>query len=437
MGWEWMLVLLIGSMLVLMATGMPVAFAFMSVVIVGAFLLFGGSIGLEQLIDSIYASLAQFTLLPIALFILMGELMTASGIALKIIDVLNKLFGRVPGRLSLLAVGAGTLLSTLTGASMASVAILGSVLVPEMRKRGYSKVMSLGPILGSGGLAVMIPPSGLAIILGAIGEISIGKILIAIVVPGILLACVYTGYIIFACWRKPSLAPSYDLSAWSVSERLKGLALYVAPTGIIVFLVLGLIFFGVATPEESAASGTLGLVILLFFYRKLKWGVIKSSLLDTLRITGMVYLIIAAAQAFSEILSFSGATQGLVQFGVSLHFPRIFFIIAIQLIILVMGCFMDPVSIMMITLPIFVPFIISLHFDKVWFAVITLLNIEMAMITPPFGMSLFVMKGVVPSDTSIEDIYRAVVPFILCNIFLLGLLIAFPRLSLWLPSISR
>jgi len=436
MGWEFMLLLLIGSMLILMATGMPIAFSFLLVVIVGAYVFFGGTVGLEQLILSIYSSLARFVLLPIVLFIFMGELMSQSGIGLKVIDALNKLLGRLPGRLSLLAVGAGTLLSTLTGASLASTAILGSVLVPEMERRGYKKPMSLGPVLGSGGLAIMIPPSGLAIILGAIGEISIGKILIAIMIPGLLMACFYATYILLACWFKPSLAPSYEVSSSSLSEKLVGLVLYVLPTGVIVFLVVGLIFMGVATPSESAASGTIGMVVLLLFYKRLNWEVVKNVLTGSLRIAGMVYLIIAAALGFSEILSFSGATQGLMEFAMRLHLPDILFVVIMQIIILIMGGFLDPVGIMMITLPVFVPFIVSLGFDPVWFATIVLLNIEMAMVTPPFGMCLFVMKGVVTEDTTMGDIYLAVFPFLACDLIVMALIIVFPSLAVWLPRLT-
>jgi len=434
-GWELTLLLIVGSVLFLMATGMPIAFSFLIVVIIGAYTILGGTIGLEQMILGIYSSLTRFVLLPIVLFILMGELMAQSGIGLKVIDVVNKLMGRLPGRLSLLAVGAGTLLSTLTGASMASTAILGSVLVREMEEHGYKKPMSLGPVLGSGGLAIMIPPSGLAIILGAIGEISIGKILIAIIVPGLLMAILYATYIISACLLKPNLAPSYKVTSIPLSEKLMGLVLYVLPTGIIVFLVVGLIFLGVATPSESAASGTIGMVFLLLLYGQLNWKVIKDSIKATIKIAGMVYLIIGTALAFSRILAFSGATQGLIEYAMDLHLPAIFILVSMQIIILIMGAFMDPVGIMMITLPIFVPFIISLGFDPVWFAAIVLLNIEIALVSPPFGMNLFVMKGVVSENTTMGDIYLSVLPFIGCDLIVMALIIAFPPLAQWLPKL--
>jgi tripartite ATP-independent transporter DctM subunit len=436
MEWQLPLLLIFGSMLIMMATGMPIAFAFLSVVVVGAFVLFGGLVGLDQMILGIYSSLTTFTLLPIPLFILMGELMVQSGMALNIIDVLNKWLGRLPGRLGILAVTGGTLLSTLTGASMASTATLGAVLVPEMEKRGYKKPMSLGPILGSGGLAIMIPPSALAIILGAIGEISIGRILVAIIIPGMCMALLYAAYIVLACVIKPDYAPTYDVDATPLSEKLMGFVKYVLPTGIIIFLVIGLIFLGVATPSESAASGTVGMLIVISFYRRINWDVIKKAMTGTLKITGMVFMIIAGSQVFSQILSFSGATQGLIEFSLGLKMPPILLVIAMQVVIMIMGAFMDPVGIMMITLPIFVPFIRTLGFNDIWFATIVLLNIEMAMVTPPFGMCLFVMKGVAPPNTTMADIYKAVVPFLVCDLIVMILILTFPELALWLPGLG-
>jgi len=209
--WYYTLIGVLVVLLLLMASGMPVAFCFMLVNVVGAYLLWGGEVGLGQLVVSIYGSVTTFTLLPLSLFILMGETMFHSGISFNLIDSIGKWLPRLPGRLGLMALGAGALFSTLTGASMASVAMLGSTLVPEMEKHGYKKPMSLGPILGSGGLAIMIPPSSLAVLLGAVGEISIGGILIGIIIPGIIMTLLYGGYIILRCSIQPHLAPAYNV----------------------------------------------------------------------------------------------------------------------------------------------------------------------------------------------------------------------------------
>jgi tripartite ATP-independent transporter DctM subunit len=433
--WQFVLLIIFGSLLILMASGMPVAFSFMLISIVGMYAFFGGRAGLEQLIVSINTTLTTFVLLPVPLFIFMGELMFHSGMAPLLVDTLDKWLGRLPGRLGLLAVSAGTLFATLTGTSIASTAMLGSILVPDMERRGYRKPMSLGPILGSGGLAIMIPPSGLAVLLGAIGDISVGRILIAIIVPGLLMAIFYAAYIIVRCWLQPSIAPVYEVSHKPLSEKLSATVRYILPLGLVIFLVIGVIFLGVATPSEAAATGTLGTAILAFFNGRLNWEVIKKSTSSTLAVVGMVLLIIAGATAFSQILAYSGATQGLSNFATGLPVAPIIIIISMQIIILFLGCLMDVVAIMMISLPIFVPIVISLDFDPVWFAAIFLLNIEMAGTSPPFGMGLMVMKGVAPSGTTMGDIYLAALPFLGCDLIVMILMLAFPNVALWLPGL--
>jgi tripartite ATP-independent transporter DctM subunit len=429
--WEWLLIVVFGTLIILMATGMPIAFSFMIINVIGVYIFFGGTSGLEQMILSISTSLTTFTLLPVALFILMGELLVHSNIASDVMDALDKLMGRLPGRLSLLAVATGTVIAALTGSSMSSTAMLGQILVPQMERKGYKKVMTLGPIMASGGLAIMIPPSSLAILLCVIGEISIGKILVVIPFAGIYLAVLLAAYIIVRCKLQPDLAPESEVAKRSFSERISGAIKFVLPVGFIIFLVVGLIFVGIADPSESAATGTVGMVIVILCYRRLTWEVIRKSLRGTIMITGMVFLIIAGATTFGQILSFSGATGGLSEFAIHLPLAPIMIVATMQIIILIMGCFMEVVSIMMITLPIFVPVINKLGFDPVWFGAITLLNIECAFITPPFGMNLFVMKGVAPADTTMTDIYSAVTPMVLINCLTMALMLVFPSIVLW------
>ncbi len=281
MEWQLAVLLIFGSVLFLFSTGMPVIIAFMVANIIWIFLLCGGGPGLETLILSIHRSVTNFTYIPVPLFIFMGDVMFNSGIASRMISALDMLLGRLPGRLSVLAVAAGTLLASLTGVSMAAVAMLGSALVPEMENRGYKKSMSLGPILGSGGLAIMIPPSALAVILGALGEVSIGQLLLAIIVPGLLMAALYAAYIIIRCWLQPSIAPPYEVPPAPLRQKLFALVRDVLPLGLVIFLVIGLIFLGVATPSEAAAAGCLGTVVIALFYRKMSWGVMMKSLRTT------------------------------------------------------------------------------------------------------------------------------------------------------------
>jgi len=433
--WQLMLLVILGSLILLMATGLPIAFCFMLINVVGVFFLWGGESGLIQLVRSMRDSVTSFTLLPVPLFILMGEVMFQSGISTRMMDALDKWLGRMPGRLSFLAVGGGTLFATLSGSSMASVAMLGATLVPEMEKRGYKKAMTLGPILGSSGLAIMIPPSSLGVIAAAIGEFSVGKILIAIVVPGLMMAVLYAAYIITRSRLQPHLAPIYDMPPTPIRERLIATVRYILPLGFIIFLVLGLIFLGVATPSESAALGTLGTFILAAAYGGFTWEKMKKAVLGTIQITAMVLMIMTGALAFSQVMSFTGASQGLIKALVNLPVAPIMVVILMQVVILLMGMFMDVVAIMMITLPIFMPIVTALGYSPIWFGAIFLLNIEMATTSPPFGLGLFVMKGVAPPDTTMGDIYLAAIPFLLCDLVVMILMLAFPAVVLWLPGL--
>ena len=437
MEWELVLLLILGSLIVIMATGLPVAFCFLAVNLVCAWLLWGGSAGLQQFILSLFSSLTTFALLPLPMFILMGELMFHSGIGPLMLNALDKWLGRLPGRLSILAVGTGVLFSTLTGASLTSIALLGTVLLPEMERRGYQKPMTLGPIMGSGGLAILIPPSGLAVLLGAIGQISVGKLLMAIILPGLLLACIYTVYIILRGWQQPQLAPPYDLPASSLSEKIMATLCYIVPLGFVIFMVIGLIILGIASPTEAAATGALSLMILTAAYGRLKWNVLKKSLAGTIKITGMIFLVIAGAKAFSQVLSFSGATRGLIEATLGLPIAPIFILVFMMAIAFFLGMFMDVVSLMMVSLPLFIPVINALKYDPVWFGVLLLINVEVAVISPPFGLSLFAMKGVTPANTTMMDIYRAALPFVLLDVIAIALVIVFPQLALWLPGLVR
>jgi len=434
MEWYWMLVLFFGGFVVILCTGMPIAFTFLFLSMIAAYLLLGGDVGIKTLVTSISAHMTRFVLLPIPLFILMGEVIFHSGVAPKMIDTLDKWIGSLPGRLGLLAVSSGTLLGTLTGSSMGSTAILGSLLTPEMEKRGYKKPMSLGPILGSAGLAIMIPPSGLAVFMGAIAEISIGDLLMAIIMPGLLMAAFYASYIILRCKFQPSIAPSYDVSSSPLSDKLISIAKYILPLGVVIFMVIGVILLGVATPSEAAATGALGTFILAAIYRRLNWEVVKKSVMGGFRLAVLVCTILLGAYAFAQMLAFSGAGKGLAHFIVGLPTHPIVIFISIQLLGLLLGMFITPTGVMTVIVPIFIPVIRTLGFNEIWFAAILLLNTEMATTSPPFGSGLYVMKGVAPKGTMMGDCYRAALPFLGCDLIVMTLMIIFPQITLWLPS---
>jgi tripartite ATP-independent transporter DctM subunit len=433
MEWWGVILLILGGLMLLLATGLPVAFSFLVVNLVAGYMVWGGTTGFEQLIDSVYSSVTMFALLPVPLFIIMGEVLLNSGLAFKSVDIVDKWLGRVPGRLGLVAVSSATIFSSLSGSSMGTTAMLGRILVPEMQRRGYKAPISIGACM-SGGLAMIIPPSALGVILAAVAQVSVGKLLIAGVIPGLILAFFYIVYIVGRCTLQPSLAPPYDPEPVPLSEKAKNSLKYLLPLGGIIVLVIGLIFLGIATPTESAGIGAMATFLLAAAYRRFNLELVKKVLTGTLRICVMMFMILTGSLAFSQLLAFTGATSGLVQFASELRVHPLLLIFAMQLVILVLGTFMEQVAIMMITLPIFMPIVNAMGFEGVWFALIMLINLEIAMKSPPFGFLLFVMKSVAPKGTTMAQIYGATFPFILIDIFGMGLVVFFPALALWLPS---
>jgi len=428
--WEAFLIIM-GGLFVLMFIGMPVAFTFLVVNLIGSYIFFGGVPGLLQLVIQISESLTSFTLVPVALFLLMGEIMFHSGIGFDLLDTLDKWFGSLKGRLALMAVGGGVLFSALTGNSMGSIALLGSTLVPEMEKRGYGKPMSLGPILGSGGLAIMIPPSGLAVLLGVIAELSIGKILIAIILPGIIMAVLYALYIIGRCVVDPDVAPAFEVEPIPWSVKLQAGAVHIFPVAFIIFMVVGVIFVGLATPSESAASGALATFLLAVARRRMSWQIFRQAMVGSLEIAVMLLLIISGALAFTQMLAFTGATEGLVNLVLSVDAGPLVVIGLMIVTVVLLGMVMGPVPIMLVTLPVFVPVVDKLGYDAIWFAVLYLIAIETGSTSPPFGAGLFVMKGVAPPGTTMNEIYRAAVPFLICDVLAILIVLAFPVIVSW------
>lgn len=434
--WAYML-LFFGGLSLLLLMGLPVAFAFLLINVAGVYWFWGGSIGLHQLILSIDSSISTFVLVPVPMFILMGTVIFHSGVAFRVIDTLDHWMGRVAGRLSLMAVGAGALLATLTGVAMGSVAMLGSTLAPEMRKRGYAKSMTIGPILASGSLAIMIPPSALGVILASMGKFSVGKLLVGILLPGILLAVAYATYIVIRCLINPSLAPPYDVPFTPLRQRLIHLVRDVVPLLSVILVVIGSIFYGVATPTEAAGVGTLLCFILAMAYRQLDWEVTKKAVASATSITIMVLIILTGSAAFSQVLAYIGVTSGITSFALDLPVHPIVVLILMQLVVFFLGMFIEQTSILMVTIPIFMPIVSAMGWDPIWFGAIMLLNLELATLSPPFGLCLFVMKGIAPPGITLGDIYKAALPYVGINILVMGLMMIFPAIVLWLPSMMR
>jgi tripartite ATP-independent transporter DctM subunit len=436
MPWYEAFALMIGAVLALMALGLPVAIAFIAANVVGAFLFLGGERGIAQLINNSSSALTNFALVPVPLFLLMGELFFHTGLATRVFDAIDKLMGRVPARLSFVTVAGGTAFAALSGSSMASTALLGSLMVPEMARRGYSRVMSIGPILGVGGLAMLIPPSALAVLLGTLARIDVGQLLIAGIVPGLILAGLYALLILALVRLAPRLAPAYHVAPVPLLTKVRLLLTDILPMGLVVFLVVGLILLGWATPSEAAAFGAIGVLALAAAFRCLTWPALVRSVAGALKVTVMAFMIVLGSATFSQILAFSGASGGMLAWATGFDVAPLTMLLIMFGVLLVLGMFMDQLSMMLITVPIFFPLAQTFGFDLIWFAVIVLLALEISFTTPPFGLLLFVMRGVAPPGTTMADIYTSAIPFMGCALLLVGLLIWQPRLALFLGSLG-
>jgi tripartite ATP-independent transporter DctM subunit len=435
MAWPYALFLLLGLIVFFMALGLPVAIAFLSANIIGVMIFMGGLPGLIQIAENSTGLITTYQLAPVPLFILMGALFFHTGLAQRVFDALDKLLGGLRGRLAYLTVGGGTIFSTLTGNTLANTAMLGSLLVPEMQRRGYSSKMSLGPIIGTGGLAMIIPPSGLAVLLGSVANIDVGKLLIAGLIPGLILAVMFLILITIQLRIDPDCAPSYDLPPVSAGAKLIALVVNILPMSLIVLMVIGFIMLGIATPTESAAFGSVGVIVLAVLFRQFSWAALRRSVLGTMRVSGMVFFIIVGSAVFSNLLAFSGATRGLLEWSTGFEVAPWVLLAVMFVVLLFLGMFMDQVSMMLITVPIFFPLAQSVGYDFIWFGVIVLLALEMSLMTPPFGLLLYVMLGVSPRGTTLGDVVRAAVPYLVCDVILVVLLVLFPVIALYLPNL--
>ncbi|MEM7529407.1 MAG: TRAP transporter large permease [Pseudomonadota bacterium] len=436
MAWFEALALLLGTIMALMAIGMPVALAFLAANIVGAWIFMGGEAGVLQLLNNGLGALTTFALVPIPLFLLMGEIFFQTGLGGRMFNAIDALLGRVPGRLSYVTVLGGTGFSTLSGSSMGSTALLGSLMVPEMTKRGYKKSLSIGPILGTGGLAIIIPPSALAVLLATLARIDVGALLIAGVIPGLILAGLYLITIWTMTRIDPGAAPAYAVAPQPLARKLLLVLRDVVPmVGLMVVIVLMMIG-GIVTPSEAAAFGALGVILLAAAFRCLTLDAMKRSIIGALRVTLMAYLIVFGSATFSQLLAFSGASSGLIAWATGFELAPVTMLAVMFLVLLVLGMFMEQISIMLLTVPIFFPLALSLGFDPIWFGIVMLLALEISFTTPPFGLLLFVMKGVAPPETTMRDIYTAALPFIACSLLLVLLLVAVPSLATWLPNLG-
>ncbi len=434
MEWYFALLFLLSMIILFMGLGTPIALAFLAANVIGSWYFMGGQSGVTQLLNNGFGALSKFSLVPIPLFLLMGELFFRTGLGMQMFNAIDRLMGKIPGRLSYVTVVGGTGFSTLSGSSMGSTALLGSVLVPEMERRSYKRHMSIGPILGTGGLAIIIPPSALAVLLATLAKVDIAKVLVAGILPGLILACFYIATIFIRTRIDPSAAPAYDVEPTPLGQKLVLVARDIIPMLSVMVIIVVMMLTGFATPSEAAAFGALGVIVLAIIFRRMNWKAMKQSVTGALKVTLMAYLIVFGSATFSQLLAFSGASSGLIQWATGYDLAPILMLLAMFGVLILLGTFMEQISIMMLTVPFFFPLANTLGFDLIWFAIIMLLALEISFTTPPLGLLLFVMKGVAPKGTTMKEIYLAAIPYILCSLLLVILMIVFPGIATWLPS---
>jgi tripartite ATP-independent transporter DctM subunit len=380
-------------------------------------------------------SITSFSLTPIPLFILMGEVLFHTGIAVKVIDGVERLIAQVPGRLAVVAVVAGTIFSAISGSTIATTAMLGSLMVPVMLSRGYHPTMATGPVMAIGAVDMLIPPSALTVLLGSFSGISVSKLLIGGVMPGLILSVAFVTYIVVRVRLTPSLAPRTALTEYHGWSRLLPFVQYVVPLVSIFVIVVVSMSAGWATPTESAAIGALATMLMALVYRALTVANLFAALRGTVAISTIILFIILGATTFAQILSFSGASNGLVGQLLGLGLQPMAIIAGMMGILIFLGVFVDQVSMMLITLPIFMPIVQRLGVDPVWFGVMFLICMQLGLLLPPHGLLLMTMRGVAPPQVTMAHIFVAVIPYVTLSLLVLALVFLVPDVALWLPRV--
>ena len=426
--------IIIGGFLGLLFLGMPVFGALGSSSVVGI-LLIQGPRGLGAVPGVIYDRLAVFPLVAVPLFILMGEIIFHSGIGSSIFTATNRWLNKLPGSMGMASVAACAIFSALCGVSVAGAATIGSFAIPEMIDRGYNKSLATGCVAASGGLALLIPPSVALILYGVVGDESVGRLFIAGILPGMVLAGMMMGYIFLIGIFSPTAAPANpDEVTWKM--RFESL-FHIWPVMVLILLVLGSIYKGIATPTEAAAVGCVGALIIALLKGRLSWKVLQIILRTTVSTSTMIMLIFASALLFGYVLTRLQVPQELASFVLSLHLANGAVLFCIFTVLYLMGMFMDVVSVILISTPIFLPIILQMGYSSLWFGIVMAIACEIGTETPPVGLNLFVIKGVSPPSVSLMDVIRGSLPFALVETVGLVLFIVFPDLVLWLPNLLQ
>jgi C4-dicarboxylate transporter, DctM subunit len=420
-------------LLILILLGVEIFIALGLAGVIGIFL-FRGPDALALIGASFFGQTTIFELLALPLFVLMGHVLAKTPIGSDLYTVASRWFSWLPGGLAIASIGACTVFGAVSGVSVAGVAAIGSMAVPEMLKRGYSSKIAAGSVVTSGALAMLIPPSVPFVIYSAITGESIAKLFIGGIVPGLVLAFMLSLYVLIRVKISPELAPDQADLKFTWKERVASLG-RVWHTGILVFLVLGSIYLGVATPTEASAVGAAGAFLIAgLVYGKMSFGKGVQILRESLRISVAIMLIIGCAKIFGDYLNMVRVPESLTNFFMSLHLPNIAMILVIQGLLILGGMFVDAASLVVITTPILLPLIRAMGYDPLWYGIVLVINLELAVVTPPVGLNLYTLRSCCPVLT-LEEIIRSSIPFLIIELICLILFSFYPPLSLWLPGL--
>jgi tripartite ATP-independent transporter DctM subunit len=411
----------------------PIAYAMAVVGTLGLFAVYDAAAVFKFVPFEMFSQTSSFTLAALPLFLLMGYIAYHADLARDSYEAAKAWFGKVPGGLAVGTVYGCAIFGACSGSSLATCAVFSKISVPEMIRSGYSRKLSLGVVAAGGGLDVLIPPSIIMVVYGVMTETSIGKLLIAGILPGILYACIFALAIALACWWKPELAP--PIHAVDTSWRAKWTAVKNLWAVIALFvLVLGAIYAGWATPDEAAAVGVVGSVLLLIYRRRFTWTTVKGATIDSAKASAMIFLLLGAAAIFAKFLSVTGvvatATQGVTGLGL----PLWALMGGLIVLYVVLGCFLDAISIMILTMPFVAPLITAHGQSLVWFGVFVSMMIVIGAVTPPLGLNCYVMKAAMGREVELNEIFLGAAPFVVLMLLIAIIIAAFPAISLWLPG---
>jgi len=430
MEWYFLALILFAALIALIIIGMPIGFALGFIGVVGLIFLIGPQ-SLTLVGSLVWEKSISWSLVCLPLFIFMAEVMVFTGIGSDAFKAANLWLGWLPGGVGVATVAACAVFSAACGSSTACATAIGIMSIPEMLKLGYHKRMAAGVTAAGGTLGILIPPSIVMVIYGTITEQSIGHLFIAGIIPGIILAAIFVTYTIITALRHPEVAPRPAAVTWH--ERwvsLKGVI------GIVVIMgfVFGTLYTGVCTPVEVSGAGALMALIVSLVYRKLNWSNLKAAFLHTVRTNAFIFFILFGAVIFCGLVCYLGISEDMVIWMTGLSLPRWGILIIIYVIYIILGMFLDPTGMMMITLPFLFPVIVKLGYDPIWFGVVVTMLCEMGYLTPPFGFNLFIIKGISPPEVGLGDIIRGCVPFVILMLIAIVIYTIFPQIVLYLPS---